>query len=80
MVEILSDSTRDRDYGIKLSDYARHGIQEYWIIDLDLETIEQYLLRGTGYELIQKIRDGSLESEVITGFKISVKDIFADAD
>ena len=80
VVEILSDSTRDRDYGIKLSDYARHGIQEYWIIDPDLETIEQYLLRGTEYELIQKIRDGSLESEVITGFKISVKDIFAGAE
>lgn len=80
VVEILSDSTRDRDYGIKLSDYARHGIQEYWIVDPDLETIEQYLLRETDYELMQKIRDGSLESEVITGFKINVKDIFAGAD
>ncbi len=60
-----------------LSDYARHGIQEYWIIDPDLETIEQYLLRGTEYELIQKIREGSLESEVITGFKIKCKRLFS---
>lgn len=77
VVEILSDSTRDRDYGIKLTDYARHGIQEYWIIDPDLQTIEQYLLQGSTYELIQKLREGSLESEVIDGFKINVRDIFS---
>ncbi len=80
VVEILSDSTRERDYGIKLTDYARHGIQEYWIVDPDLQTIEQYLLRDTDYELIQKIREGSLESEVITGFKINVRDVFSGID
>ncbi|MBU1822402.1 MAG: Uma2 family endonuclease [Bacteroidetes bacterium] len=80
VVEILSDSTRERDYGIKLTDYARHGIQEYWIVDPDLQTIEQYLLRDTEYELIQKIREGSLESEVITGFKINVRDVFSGID
>ncbi len=77
VVEILSDSTRDRDYGIKKSDYALHGIEEYWIIDTDLGTVEQYLLRNTEYELIQKIREGSLTSEVITGFRIDVNDLFS---
>ena len=76
VLEILSDSTKDRDYGIKMTDYALHKIQEYWIIDPVNEAIEQYLLRGTQYELIQKLREGILESDVITGFKINVKDIF----
>jgi Uma2 family endonuclease len=77
VVEILSDSTRERDYGIKLTDYARHGIQEYWIIDPDLQTIEQYLLRGNEYELIQKLREGALASEVIAAFTINVREVFS---
>ena len=79
VVEILSDSTRDRAYGIKKSDYALHGIQEYWIIDTELETVEQYLLKNTEYELMQKIRDGSLESEVITDFRVNVRELFAES-
>lgn len=77
VVEILSDSTKKRDYGIKKIDYALHGVEEYWIIDPVNETVEQYLLRGITYELSQKLREGSLASEVITGFSIEVRDIFA---
>ena len=77
IVEILSDSTKKRDYGIKKTDYALHGVEEYWIIDPVNETVEQYLLSGITYELSQKLREGSLASEVITGFSIEVKDIFA---
>jgi Uma2 family endonuclease len=76
VVEILSDSTRDRDYGIKMEDYALHKIQEYWIINPDHQTIEQYLLNGSRYELSQKLREGVLTSEVIEGFKINIKEIF----
>lgn len=77
IVEILSKSTKHRDYGIKKTDYALHGVEEYWIIDPINETVEQYLLQGITYELSQKLREGSLTSEVITGFTIEVKDIFA---
>ncbi len=76
IVEILSDSTKDRDYGIKMSDYALHGVQEYWIIDTDNQTLEQYLLKGVKFELAQKLKEGTIESEVITGFRIDVKSIF----
>ncbi len=78
VVEILSDSTRDRDYGIKMTDYAAHKIQEYWIVDTDLMTIEQYLLDGNTYRLAQKLKDGMLESEVIGGFSVSIKSIFQE--
>jgi Uma2 family endonuclease len=76
IVEILSDSTRERDYGIKMTDYALHGVQEYWIIDTDNQTVEQYLLKNTTYDLAQKLKDGEIESEVIKGFVIKVKEIF----
>lgn len=76
VVEILSDSTKERDYGIKMEDYALHDVKEYWIVDTDNQTIEQYLLKEKKFELSQKLKDGVLESEVITGFQISVKEVF----
>jgi Uma2 family endonuclease len=76
IVEILSDSTRERDYGIKMTDYALHGVAEYWIIDTDVKSIEQYFLKGSTYELNLKIKEGTIESEVIKGFKMDLKEIF----
>jgi Uma2 family endonuclease len=76
IVEILSDSTKDRDYGIKMTDYALHGVAEYWIVDTDNQTVEQYLLEKSHYQLAQKLKSGTLESEVIKGFQINVAEIF----
>lgn len=76
IIEILSDSTKDRDYGIKMTDYALHAVQEYWIIDTDAQTVEQYLLKNSSYQLAQKLKDGTLVSEVIQGFAMNVKEIF----
>ena len=76
IVEILSDSTRHRDYGVKMADYALHSVQEYWIVDTENNSIEQYLLNNKSYELAQKLKDGTLTSAVITGFQIPVKEIF----
>ena len=44
IVEILSNSTAERDRGVKFKDYEAHGVQEYWIIDPDLGVLEQYIL------------------------------------
>lgn len=76
IVEILSDSTKDRDYGIKMTDYALHSVAEYWIVDTDNQTVEQYLLEKSYYQLAQKLKSGTLESEVIKGFQINVAEIF----
>ncbi len=76
IIEILSDSTKDRDYGIKMTDYALHGVKEYWIIDTDALSVEQYLLKNKQFELSQKLKDGIIKSEAIAGFSIPVKEIF----
>lgn len=78
IIEILSDSTQHRDYGIKMTDYALHGVKEYWIVDTSQETIEQYLPDGNVFFLAQKLKDGLLKSVAIIGFQISVKTIFSE--
>lgn len=76
IIEILSDSTKDRDYGIKMTDYALHDVKEYWIIDTHAMSVEQYILKHKRFELSQKLKDGIIKSEAIAGFSIAIKEIF----
>ncbi len=79
VVEVLSPSTEERDRGIKFEDYAAHGVSEYWLIDPDAETIEQYRLSGETYELVMKSRSGEIESVAVERFAIPVRAVFDDA-
>ncbi len=74
--EILSDSTARRDRGVKFRDYAAQGVGEYWIVDAELEVLEQYLLRGGEYELALKSGSGEVASPVIAGFRLPIRALF----
>ncbi|MBN1581908.1 MAG: Uma2 family endonuclease [Anaerolineae bacterium] len=74
VVEVLSTETVDR--GIKFEDYAAHGIAEYWIVDPGQLSVEQYVLASDRYELLSKVRIGTVASTVVKGFQIAVSAIF----
>lgn len=74
--EVLSDSTEDRDRGIKFRDFAAHGVGEYWFVDPDEETIEQFVLTGETYELRMKSGSGEVASAVVPGFVIPIRSLF----
>lgn len=76
IVEVLSDGTKDKDRGIKFTDYENHKVGEYWIIDAEKEVVEQYLISNGQYELILKSSNGVIKSQVIEGFEIPIKAIF----
>jgi Uma2 family endonuclease len=76
IVEVLSDSTKDRDYDVKFKDYQKHGVGEYWIVDPEEEVVEQYILKQGKYVLQERKRDGIIESVVIPNFKIPVRAMF----
>lgn len=81
IVEVLSPTTESIDRGVKIEDYAAHGVAEYWIVDPDAEVIEQYVLDETGsYRLATRQGDGALRSTVITAFTVSVRSVFDDAE
>src|SRR6267142_202746 len=50
VVEIGSPSTRKRDETIKRRLYERFGVDEYWIIDPELDTIKVYRRANERYE------------------------------
>lgn len=82
IVEILSESTAQYDRGIKFEDYAAHGVTEYWIIDPQQESVEQYLLdeQAQVYRLNVKVKIGTLQSAAVQGFDIPVRAIFDEKE
>ena len=80
VAEILSKSTEKNDRGVKFEDYSFHGVKEYWIIDPEKETVEQYLLdEEKNFQLLVKVSEGYLHSKAIPGFDIPVQALFSEA-
>ncbi|MFN0202442.1 MAG: Uma2 family endonuclease [Bacteroidia bacterium] len=77
IVEVLSKSTEKIDRGIKMIDYAAHGVSEYWLIHPQKRFIEKYLLDGKKYwkEKTYSIED-EIQSTAIQGFIVPVIAIF----
>ncbi|MFQ5890724.1 MAG: Uma2 family endonuclease [Gemmatimonadota bacterium] len=46
VVEILSPTTAHRDRGVKLKLYDRQGVEEYWIVDPDGDSVEVWRFQG----------------------------------
>jgi Uma2 family endonuclease len=79
IVEVLSDSTATTDRQDKMEDYASHGALEYWLVDTDHQSVEQYLLdeeAGAFWLYAKKTATDRIESRVIEGFSIPVAAIF----
>jgi Uma2 family endonuclease len=80
VVEVLSDGTENRDRGIKFNDYEAHGVLEYWIIDVQDETVEQYFLQEGKFKLHLKAGQGNITSRTIKGFSIDIRAVFDEKE
>lgn len=76
VVEVLSKSTAKTDRETKFRDYEAHGVSEYWLVDAEKRTVEQYVLEDGRYELRMKSGDGMLTCEAIAGLAFPVGAIF----
>lgn len=56
-IEIISPSSRKRDYGLKMMKYMNAGVREYWIVDLRRETVVCYFFEGEDYPFMYTFRD-----------------------
>ena len=77
VVEILSPSTAERDKTFKHALYARHGVNEYWMVDTTAKDITVLLLGERGYEVVDTYGEGEiLTSPTLQGFRLGIGDIF----
>jgi Uma2 family endonuclease len=77
VVEILSPSTSARDRGEKRGIYARNGVGEYWLVDPRARTVTVLSLAGDRFqEAAPAATEGKVESKVLPGFTVNVRDLF----
>jgi Uma2 family endonuclease len=79
VVEILSDSTRQRDETLKRHLYERFGVLEYWLVDPNSETVRVFQLSGSRFLASQEFSAAAwdiLTTPLLPGFEIRVSQIF----
>ncbi len=76
---MLSPESRHRDRIEKRDLYEQHGIQEYWLLDPEAETVEVLTLKHGEYELFGRWSLGEkARSVLLKGFEVTVSDLFRD--
>ena len=82
VVEVLSNSTADRDRGVKYRSYEEAGVDEYWMVDPKLHTVEQFVLGPNKAEQLVLQQRAQLQlgetitSDVLPDFSVPVKAFF----
>lgn len=77
VMEVTSPGTRRTDRVEKLVEYAQAGVEEYWIVDPEAQTIEVFELRQDTYVLLDKWGVGeTARSALLEGFTMAVGDLF----
>lgn len=79
-LEVVSEGKLERGLVDKVADYAEARIPEYWIVNLQTETITVYRLEGDAYaEAGVYARGQTAASVLLAGFGVDVNDVL-DAD
>ena len=78
MIEIVPQSTADRDRRYKHDLYGRHGVLEYWVIDPMAEAVAVHRQRDGMLELADTFgRRDTLRTALLEGLQLKLDDIFA---
>jgi Uma2 family endonuclease len=79
VVEILSngEQNQQRDREVKLKLYSRFGVQEYWIIDWQRQSLEVYRREQAQLTLIVTLlTTDTLTSPLLQGFSLCIAELF----
>lgn len=79
MVEVLSpgDLNEQRDREVKLKLYSHYRVQECWIVNWQLKTLEIYRRAEAQLQLVGTLlEDDTLGSPLLLGFSTAITDIF----
>ena len=79
IVEVLSpgEQNEQRDREVKLKLYSRHGVQEYWIVNWQRQSIEVYRRDETQLKRVSTLYvTDELTSPLLPGFSVKCDRIF----
>ena len=77
VVEVLSPSTAAHDRNRKARLYERYGVAEYWMVDMETESIEVRRLRDGEYGGAEIYDSGVVSTALIPGLEVRVDEVFA---
>jgi Uma2 family endonuclease len=80
-VEVLSDGSRRKDEVTKKRLYEQFGVDEYWIVDPEIERVKIYRRTGEVFERAIEINTdggGAITSPLLSGFALDVNLVFAE--
>jgi len=79
VMEIGSPGTRERDETIKRRLYERSGIDEYWVVDPEIDVVRVYRRGAKGFERPQELRADAgdiLRTPLLPGLALPLSRIF----
>lgn len=77
VIEILSDSTRNKDMIDKLNSYMLSKVKEYWVVDPRQETILIYSFENNDIDRIKLFERGSIaHSQLFEGLSADIDNLF----
>ena len=77
VVEVLSENTETIDRQKKLALYEKHGVIEYWIVDPQDKTIEQFIVKEDSFKLNETVSGTQkLSSVVLEKFMLTTDEVF----
>ena len=78
-IEVVSESSRDRDYTEKRDEYWTLGVKEYWIVDAKLQQV-LILKRGRSQWTEKTLGPADVcETKLLPGFKLPCRAVFEAA-
>jgi Uma2 family endonuclease len=78
VIEVLSPSTAYYDFTRKKEIYCKQGVEEYWIVDPEDETIEIMVKDGPYYRTEALLRKPAmLHSAMFPGFSMKMEEVFS---
>ncbi len=79
VVEVVSASSRKRDYEEKPEEYLRFGVKEYWIVDGDIRTLT-VLRRSRARWIETKVSPPEIHrTRLLPGLAFSIEAVFKSA-
>jgi len=78
VIEVLSPSSSRMDKVIKLNTYKKAGVREYWIVDVDTQTVQVCILKNGEYVLEAYTDMDTMPVHVLEGCAVNLPNVFME--